>query len=105
MQQRRADQVSRISRAQFPHGFGAVSLEGARTDAHPQGSLLVRATLADQVQNLALALGQRPLAGVRREHDTRRMMSFRWAARTVLRSGSLGDGDDACVRARDLLDQ
>src|ERR1700730_1925756 len=103
--QPRAHQIIRISRAQFPHGFGAVTLERPRTDVHPEGSLLVRATLADQVQNLALALGQGPLAGIRVKRFTRSMENIRLAANTGLRSGSAGDGGDARVRGRDLLDQ
>src|SRR6187397_37497 len=72
MQQRGADQIRRVSRSELSHRLGAMAFEGSRADAHSQRALLVGATLADEVQNLALAPGQGFLAGLRRKHDVRR---------------------------------
>jgi hypothetical protein len=63
MQERRADKVRRVSRAKLSHSLGAMAFEGPWADTHLQGALLVGIALADEVQNLALAPGQRLLAG------------------------------------------
>src|SRR3954469_25621230 len=68
MQQRQTNQVRRVSRAKLPHGFGAVTFEGARADTHAQRALLVGIALADQVENLTLSLGERLLVGAGSEH-------------------------------------
>src|SRR5215813_3582191 len=70
MQQRRADQIRGIPRAELSHRFCPVTLEGAWADLHAKRALLVRIALADQIEDLALALGQRLLAGVRCEHGS-----------------------------------
>src|ERR687898_334606 len=72
MQQRGADKVRGIARAELSHRLGAMAFESSRADAHPQGALLVGAPFTDEVQNLALALRQRLLTRLRCEHDARR---------------------------------
>jgi hypothetical protein len=62
MQESRADKVCRIPRSKLSHRLGAMTLEGPGADPHQQSALLVGMSLADQTQNLALALRQRLLA-------------------------------------------
>ena len=66
---RRADEVRGVARAELAHRLGAMAFEGSRTDTHLEGALLVRMTLADQFQHLALAMGQ-PVARIRRRLST-----------------------------------
>src|SRR5258705_8437462 len=72
VQQRLANKVRGVSRPELSHGLGAMAFEGPWADPHPQGALFIGAPFADEVQDLALALRQRLLAGVRCKHDARR---------------------------------
>jgi hypothetical protein len=49
MQKSFPDKVRGISRAKLSHRFGAMTFEGPRTNAHPQGALFVGITFADEV--------------------------------------------------------
>jgi hypothetical protein len=64
MQKSFPDKVRSVSRAKLSHRFGAMTFKGPWTNAHPQGALFVGIAIADEVQNLALALCQRLLAAV-----------------------------------------
>ena len=97
MQKRRADQVRGVARAQLPHRFGAVALKRPRADPHPQGALLVRIALADQLQDLALAPRERLLARFRRQYDT-------WRTAAVLAASHTADFDSRRLRTSKLLD-
>src|SRR5437016_3441702 len=68
LQQRLADEIGGVAGAELAHRLGAMALERARADVHTQGALLVGATLADQAEHFALALCQRLLARLGREH-------------------------------------
>jgi hypothetical protein len=48
-----------------------MAFERPWADVHPQGALFVGASLADQAEHFALALRQRLLPGLRREHHPR----------------------------------
>src|SRR5882757_9187027 len=79
MQQRRADEVRGVACTELAHRLSPMALEGARADLHPQRALLVRIALADQPQNLTLALGQ-SLARQARELGARHTRRLRRAA-------------------------
>ena len=64
MQKRQADEIGGISCAKLSHRLGAMAFKGPWADAHPHRALLVGAALADELENLALALGQRLLIGI-----------------------------------------
>ena len=72
MQQRRADEVRSVARAELTHHLCPVALEGARADLHAKRALLVGIAVADQVEDLALPPGQRLLVGIRQCRDGRR---------------------------------
>src|SRR5215813_7962562 len=101
MQERRADQIRSVARAELSHRLCPVALECARTDLHAERALLVRIALADQLQNLALAFGQGLLAGVRRKHGSGRATVPIGALASSMPSGP-GRRDHR--RTADLLD-
>ena len=101
MQQRGPHQIRRVPRAELSHRLGAVALERSRADLHPKRALLVGITFTDQVQDLALALGQR-FAVCLREHGTGRRAVISPSLRCRLcRGHDHGTG----LGAADLLDQ
>src|SRR5260370_13668244 len=61
-----------------------MALKSPRADAHPQGALLVRVSLADEAENFALALGQWFLPGGRRKHNPGDASAFPDRARSGL---------------------
>src|SRR5258708_2351934 len=79
-----------------------MALEGPWGDVHPQGALLVGASFADQAEHLALALGQRLLAGLRGKHHPRRAAAIPGAVLASLRS--IGFGAKRGMLVQDLLD-
>src|SRR6185437_9148221 len=85
LQQGSADEVGRVARPELSHRLCAMTLEGARADLHAKRALLVGIALADQIEDLALALGQRLLAGIRRWHGGRAPAAFFAALGSPLR--------------------
>lgn len=85
MQKGFPNEVRGVPRSELSHGLGAMTFERPRTDADPQGALLVGMTFADKLQNLALALRQRLSAGLGR-HRRARGVDCTFAL-TKLRSG------------------
>src|SRR5690348_4880398 len=76
LQQHGADEVGGVARPELSHRLCAMTLEGARADLHAKRALLVGIAFTDQVEDLALALGQRLLAGIRRQHGGRAPTAF-----------------------------
>src|SRR5258708_2875558 len=106
LQQRLAHEIGGVAGAELAHRLGAMALERPRADIHPQGALLVGATLADQAEHLALALRQRLLAGLGREHHPRRTPGVPAAAVVALPALLVvGIGSRRRMTIRDLLDQ
>jgi hypothetical protein len=56
MQEGRAHKFRGVSRSKLSHRLGAMAFEGPWADTHLQGTPLVGVSLADEAQNLALAL-------------------------------------------------
>src|SRR5260370_20241069 len=81
-----------------------MALKSPRADAHPQGALLVRVSLADEAENFALALGQWFLPGGRRKHNPGDASAFPDRARSGLEcSVASGRSGGSLMTARDLL--
>jgi len=71
-----ADEFRSVARAELAHGLRAMAFERAGTDAHAQRPLLVGITLADELKDLAFALGQGPLAARGGERSALRAAGF-----------------------------
>src|SRR4051812_6694888 len=106
LQQRLAHEIGGGAGRALAHRLGAMALERPRADVHSQGALLVGAALADQAQHLPLALRQRLLALLAREHHPRRTPDV--PAATALALAALlviGIGRRRWMTIRNLLDQ
>ena len=95
VQQRLANKVRGVSCPELSHSLGAMAFEGPWADPHSQGALFIGAPFADEVQDFALALRQRLLAGVRCKHDARRADTIAGLAgsrlKTPLRLGAAAE--------------
>src|SRR6202051_2910516 len=104
MQQRQADEIRGVSRAELSHRLGAMALEGPWADLHPQSALLVGVALADETENLALASRQRLLAGFGGKHHARGAVVLDVAGAALRSRLAAGCRGRPLVSIRPLLD-